>query len=302
MQVAHLEALVERADFVYRPAADNRFVGILQKHVGDFGQGQPCTVVLLHHQFDAQPLALVLVLVLVAQHIGQCPLVVEQQAVLVAVGYQLQAIAQAPQEGFAFVQNLVFFLGEDAEAGQVRDALQAEVAFGNPADGLDVPQGARGAFYVGLQVVLGVAVFLVALLLLFPLGHKVGLVGTHLVGVGLFAQGLPQAVWPGNGTGFQQVGKYRDIFPCGGDGFVHAAHAVADIEFQVPQQGNEGAQIVLPLGRHALAGEDQQVNIGVGVQFAPAVATYGNQGDVFGAGERISIPDQPEDRVYGVGP
>src|SRR5690554_1444053 len=298
IQVAHLEAFVERADFVFTAAAQDRLVVKLQQYVGNLGQGQYCAVVLLHHQFNAQPLAFVLI----TQHLGQGPLVIKQQAVLVAVSNQLQTETQAPQEGFAFVQNLVFFFGQDAEAGEVRHALQAEVALGNPADGLDVPQGAWGAFYVGLQVVLGVAVFLVALLLFFPLGDKVGLVGADFVGIGLFAQGLPQAVGPGDGTGLQQVGKDRDIFPGGSDGFIHAAHAVADIEFQVPQQGNKGAQIVLPFGRHAFAGENQQVDIGVGVQFTPAVATYGNQGDVFGASEGVPVPDQPEDGVYGICP
>ncbi len=67
----------------------------------------------------------------------------------------------------------MLFFGQDAEACQIRDILQAEVSLGNPADGLYIPQRAWRAFYIGLKVVLRVPVFRVALLLLFPFGDEV---------------------------------------------------------------------------------------------------------------------------------
>ncbi len=67
---------------------------------------------------------------------------IEQQPVLVPVRQKLQAVAELPEQGLALVQDLVLLLGQDAEAGQVGDVLQAEVALGDPANGLDVAQRA----------------------------------------------------------------------------------------------------------------------------------------------------------------
>ena len=167
--VANLEALVQGQDVVVTSGAEYGLVVVLKNNVGQLRQGQHGAVVGLHHQLNAQPLALILV----TQHLSECPLMVKQEAILVAVGNQLQAKAKSPQEGFALQQYLVLFFGQDTEACQIRDILQTEVSLGNPADGLYIPQCAWRAFYIGLKVVFRVPVFRVALLLLFPFCYEV---------------------------------------------------------------------------------------------------------------------------------
>lgn len=75
-----------------------------------------------------------------------------------------------------------------------------------------------------------------------------------------------------------------------------------DLSREVPEQGDKRSQVFLPVLFYAIAGQDQQVNIGMRVQLAPAIPPHGHQCNVCGAGERVSVPDQPEYLVDGVGP
>jgi len=77
---------------------------------------------------------------------------------------------------------------------------------------------------------------------------------------------------------------------------------VANIEFQIPEQGNKRAQVFLPVFFYAVAGKNQQVNIGMGVQLASAITPDGHQRNVSGAGKWVPVPDQSEYLVDGVGP
>ena len=87
---------------------------------------------------------------------------------------------------------------------------------GNPADGLDITKGARRTFHVGLKVVLGIAVFVMSLLLLFPFGNKVVAVGTDTIGIHLLAEPPAQLIRPRNRAGLKQIGQDGDVFAGGG--------------------------------------------------------------------------------------
>ena len=71
-------------------------------------------------------------------------------------------------------------------------------------------------------------------------------------------------------------------------------HAVADVELQVPQQPDEGRDVVLN-GTGSL-GQDEQVDVGMGVQLAASVAADGEQCEIVVAVEPV-LPDLRQERV-----
>ena len=65
-----------------------------------------------------------------------------------------------------------FLAGQQIAVGERLQRGNAEVPTGDPVDGLDVAQAARGFLDVGFEIVFGVAVALVALALFVALGAK----------------------------------------------------------------------------------------------------------------------------------
>jgi hypothetical protein len=163
--VAHLEARVERAGRRLRVEQDG-LLEQLQQHLVQPGEFLHRPVVLLHELLDREGEAGILV----AEHLRQLDLVVEQQPVLAPPGDGVQRPADAPQEVLAGEQPAVLVVGEEALLGELVQAADAEVAARHPADHLDVAQAAGAALDVGLEVVGGVVVAVMAGGLLGALG------------------------------------------------------------------------------------------------------------------------------------
>ena len=92
--VADLESVVERR---HRGGqllvAQIHFLEVLHHHVAELGDVHHHPVVLLHEALDRQ----LGVVVLVAEQVGDAPLMVEQQAILRATGQHVQGVADLPQ-------------------------------------------------------------------------------------------------------------------------------------------------------------------------------------------------------------
>ena len=89
------------------------------------------------------------------------------------------------------------------------------MAFGDPADHLNVAQAARRAFYVGLEVVFGVAEFAMALDLFVPLGAEEFAARPDLSGLVAASHRGVQMLGAGDEARFHQVGGDGDV-GCGG--------------------------------------------------------------------------------------
>ena len=123
-------------------------------------------VVALHELLDRERVGGVLV----AEAARELDLVIEQQPVLVPAGEHVQAEAHLPQERLRRVQPPQLRGREEAVRDQLIERVGAEVALGDPGDGLDVAQPAGAGLDVGLEVVGGVVGLEVPLLLLAHLG------------------------------------------------------------------------------------------------------------------------------------
>ncbi len=149
----------------------------------------------------------------------------------------------------------------------------------DPVDGLDIAQPTRGFLDVGFEVVLGVAVTLVALPLLVALGAEELRRGPDLAGAGARLHVLFDARVAGDGAGFHQVGGDGDVGAGGGHAIAQGAHAVPHLELQVPECGDAAGDVFGIAAGAAAVGQDQHVDVGVGVQFAAAVAANREQRD-----------------------
>lgn len=98
-------------------------------------------------------------------------------------------------------------------------------------------------------------------------------------GAGDFQHALTQGLGAGDGAAFHQVGDYRQVGTGLFGALVDGAHALADFQANVPQQGQkalDGVSVLLVLGS---AQQNQQVDVRVRVQFTAPVAAHRNQGD-----------------------
>ncbi len=175
------------------------------------------------------------------------------------------------------------------------------MATGHPDDGLDVAQGARGALEVGLQVVFRRTVLAVSLLLLLAFGGKVIPVRERIAGIDALPKGLRSFFISGDQSGFQQVGEDGDVVARGGHTLLDTAHAVPDIQTQVPEQGQESGKCFLVRLGTGLARQDQQVDVRIGMQLPPAVAANRHQRKIVRLAQRGVLPEQPQNDVHDAG-
>ncbi len=81
----------------------------------------------------------------------------------------MQGETDAPQQMQTLIQLGTFGLGEETKPDHLIQRGGAEMAAGNPLQGVDIAQATRAAFDIRLQVVAGAVVTLVAHLLLIDL-------------------------------------------------------------------------------------------------------------------------------------
>lgn len=91
---------------------------------------------------------------------------------------------------------------------------------------------------------------------------------------------LAQVLGAGNGAAFHQVGDHRQVGAGLVGAFLHRTHALADFQADVPQQRQEPFDGVTENFMIGAVEQDQQIDVGVGVQFAAPVAADRDQRDV----------------------
>ena len=163
--VAHLEARIERTRRL--ALGEDRLAEQLQQQLVEQADVHDGAVVALHELLDRERVGGILV----AEDLREADLVIEQQAILAPPGEDVQAEAHLPQEG---LRLLAGGAAPPRRQKAVRDEpverVGAEVALGDPGDGLDVAQPAGAGLDVGLEVVGGVVRLEVPLGLLAHLG------------------------------------------------------------------------------------------------------------------------------------
>ena len=195
----------------------------------------------MHEALDAEPGGGVGV----AKLLGEGALVLELQAVVLALGDQMEAVAHPPQIALAVTQPAPLLAGEDAEAFQFGGVHRAVLAPANPKHGLQVAQAAGSVLDVGLEIGLHVLETRMAPLLLRPLGLEiaVGRPSARMVDEGVELVNQPpqrRALQFGEQPPLEQCRGHREVGLNGGLAFRQVSDAVADFEIQVKQRPHEG--------------------------------------------------------------
>src|SRR5690606_6814449 len=101
----------------------------------------------------------------------------------------------------------------------------------------------------------------------------------------------------GDGAAFHQVGDHCQVGAglCGA--FVDAAHALPDLQADIPEKGEKALNGATECFVVGAAQQDQQVDVGVGVQLAAAVAADRQQGDVCITAPVEALPGADQDLI-----
>ncbi len=170
------------------------------------------------------------------------------------------------------------------------DRIGAEMTLGDPADGLDVAQPAGTGLDVRLEVVGRVVVTMMPRGLLGDLCLEELARAPHVVLPERAAHRLEQVVGSGEQPRLDQRRRDADVGGALALAVVDRAHAVPDLEADVPEEGEEALDAVVPARDAALRQQDHDVDVRAGMQLAAAVATDGDERHFALAGARVHDP------------
>ena len=180
---------------------------------------------------------------------------------------------------------------------QFPEGCRAEVAPGDPLHGVDVSQASGSVLQVGFEIRCGVVEATVPLPLLEASGLEELRPGPDGVGTGAFEHVGEE--WSGtrDQAGLHQARREDRVAAGIRLALLHAAHAVGDGEPDVPDQGNEALHPLFVFGRQGGRSENQQIDVGEGVQFASPVAAHRHEADTPLRVQAATGPHFNQDRV-----
>ncbi|VTR61751.1 Uncharacterised protein [Serratia fonticola] len=194
----------------------------------------------------------------------------------------------------AFVQFVALGLGQEAKTDHLIERGGAEMAAGHPHQRMNITQATGAALDIRLQVVAGAVIALVALLLLDQLGVKEFGRRPEAVAENVLLQLQEQGDVAADHAGFDQVGGNGQVRQAFQQALFQRAHAVADFQLEIPQQGNEFTDASgLFIGQASLA-EHQHVDIRQRVQFTTAIAADGQQRRFGDSVKAVKQPQPPQ--------
>ena len=269
--VAQFESLVDGHDVHLALGLEHGLIEGQHQHFIELRQGQGPAVVELHELLYGE-----LVAIDKTPDRRQFTLVIEQQAVFFAARDHVQRVANAPEKLLAVHDGGGFGLGQKAVFREFPQLAPAEMAARQPADELQVAQPPGGAFDIGFEAVFRIRVLRVTLFLLLELGAEKILRRPHLPRVDARVHRRDEFAVAQEQPRLDQAGQHGDIARGLGHAFGHAANAVADLQTQIPEQGQKTLQAT-GVARVGAALQNQQIDVRVGVQLAAAVTAHGHE-------------------------
>jgi hypothetical protein len=155
---------------------------------------------------------------------------------------------------------------------QLVESVGAEMTLRHPADGLNVAQAAGARFEEVLR-------------------------GPEAVGRQRAAHAGEQRLRAREQARLEQGGRDADVGQALALAVVDGAHAVADLEANVPKEGQKLFDVRLPIGGVALRQQHHDVDIRTGVQFAASVAAHGHQRQIMGEFAGVAYPGGAQGNV-----
>ncbi len=180
---------------------------------------------------------------------------------------------------------------------QLFERVAAEVALRDPADRLDVAQPARARLDVRLEVVSRVVVAVMARGLLGDLGLEEIARRPDALGRERAAHRFEQRLGADQQARFDHRGRDADVRRALALAVVDRAHAVPDLQADVPHEREEALEVRLPRRGLALRQQHHDVDVGAQVQLAAAVAADRDQRELAHVLAEVQRPRGLEQRV-----
>lgn len=246
----------------------------------DAADAHAVLVVVLHQLFDGE----VVPLVAVAEGGGEPFLLFEIQGVFLSRAAQMQGEADAPEGVTAFVQSRGFAGGHEVFGDEAGVAVIVVAVGGKPGNHVFVAQAAAAVFQVGFELaeafLFGVAR---ALFLLFV--ADVGSFGNERRTGGVDGVRLARQL-----AVFQQAGEEVYVGGGGRGEVAVSVDVLRDVQTELPECLDEGFDGVA-VGE-VVRGEEQEVDVGGGEEFAAAVAADGIEADArVGDGALVEVAE-----------
>ena len=236
---------------------------------------------------------------------------VEDQTVFVAFCAEVQVDAQVPQKVVDAVERFDFFFGEQSRLGEVPKVGRDVRGLGAPEKDLNVAQASRALLDVGFERIGGVFVALMAprefehLLLKEVLGVELGVKALERTGEKRFVSAQETLFEVGR----RNRHVARGLFEKGRFTSHRGAYGEAEIpEFRKEVRNAFAERRIL---RELVLYENEEVDVGIGIELFAPVAAHGDQGETIArevkevgerrhrAVERTAVVAQKVARVRG---
>ena len=224
---------------------------------------------------------------------------VEHQAVFAPVRHQVQPRPDQAEQGLVALDLAHFERRGQPRARQLVPAVPETGRLGHPQDHLQVAQAAGRFLAVRLQGVRRVLELIVALAQLQRFGDKEG-TRVH-GGVETTLKLEVQGAVTRDQARFQQRRLHSHVLLRLRHAFRHVAHARSDLDAAVPALADESLDLAPLLGalfgRLAVRQQHHHIDVGIGEQLGPAVATHRHQGKL---GRHRGARPQQRQGVVGI--
>ena len=269
--VAITELGIQRQRFAMQ-AVEDPILEVLHQDRVELGHRLGGPVVALHHPLGSETLAPVVE----PQRPRHLRLQVEDEPVLAPPGLDMEHGADAHEHALVDPIEPGLRIGHETVVGKLRLVATDARGPGDPHDHLQVAKAARALLGIGLEAVGRVLVLDVPLDHLQLLGLQERARVHRLVQARI--EPLPGGLVAGERTALEQGGAHRDVGLGFGEALVDRAHRMADLQADVPAGTDEARQRGRPRLVGCLVEQDEEIDVRMRIELAPAVASHRDQG------------------------
>ena len=217
---------------------------------------------------------------------------VEGEAILRPLADDVEVRPDPPQEILRPREAVVLVLAEHAPLHELAEAIDAKEILGDPEQHVEVAQAALAVLHVGLQQIAGIAGTHVALVALAQLGSdELGLGARHQFREKALAERLVERLVAPHVARFEHGGPNRHVLARPAQAICDRTGGVAHREAQVPQHVEQVLDDLLAAAGQLVGMQEENIDVGMGRQIAPAVAPDRDQRKAARSG-RIGLGDR----------
>ena len=214
---------------------------------------------------------------------------VEGEAILRAPADDVKVRPDPPEKVLRPREAVVLVLVQHAPVGERAEAVDAEEVLGDPEQHVEVAQAPLAVLHVGLEQIARIAGAHVALVSLAQLGgDELGLGAGHKLVEKAPAERVVERPVAPHVARFEHGGADRHVLPRSAQAVGDRTRGVTHLEAEVPQHVEQMLDDLLAAPGQLVGVQNEDIDIGMGREVAPAVAAHRDQREA-ACGGRIGL-------------